>query len=266
MRNKYSISAGLVESGRKIEPQGVGDLLLCNKLCFGFTYFREAENFGLKTRGKPISNRWMISFVSKLRELGKYSKDELDDNRVLRDRLRHHKVDWHARNIPISREDFSWLPHEYQNDDDYPFWQFQLSSGTGRFLGFYDECYVFQIVYIDPLHNAQPSGNYAYKVDTCSPLRTELDYVIACLHEVYSNCRLFCSCNNYTDIDKILSGEKGVGCPIIAFGLSEDAYLEFRTFEQNCLKAELPIELVDVFIKGMQVCRDELLEEKKENI
>lgn len=258
---RYKIKSAQVSSGERIEPNSDG-LQPTPKLSFGFKFFQEIEGFGLQPKGKKISNKWMLSFIDKLRSLGQFSKDDFDSNVALAQAHRHHKINWNAPNIPVSRESFSQLPQEYQSDEEFPFWQFQLSAGTGRFFGFYDENEVFQIVGVDPLHNLQPAGGrFKYRVDSCSPLRTELYSVLAFLGQIHSKCKVIGSCPHCSDIDRIFSGTEGLESPVLAFNLSGEKYDEFASFQEDCYSMGYPIELADVFFKGLEAYRGELLNE-----
>ena len=61
------------------------------------------------------------------------------------------------------------------NEEDF-FWQFQLSKGTGRVVGFFDQTNsIFYIVLLDPKHNIQPSKNFGYAVDDTEIAITEFE-------------------------------------------------------------------------------------------
>lgn len=137
---------------------------------FSLRYWTQMEFFGLNT----VDARWFVSMLERLRQL---SSEELD--RMLRDPAaqghhRYHPIDWGAKNIPINKDQLESLPAHYRDDPDYELHQFQISTGRGRVVGFFDEKWIFNVVLLDPLHNLQPSGNYDYKVDPCSPLRCEV--------------------------------------------------------------------------------------------
>jgi hypothetical protein len=45
-----------------------------------------------------------------------------------------------AKNIPIQRIDFDWIERKIlENEDEYPFLQFQVSTALGRVVGFFDK-------------------------------------------------------------------------------------------------------------------------------
>ncbi|SDE84028.1 hypothetical protein SAMN04487996_107152 [Dyadobacter soli] len=133
---------------------------------FSFQYFQQIEFFGLGDLG----GNWFVSLLEKLRDLSKMSIDSFIKDRVTTNRHRYHRINWEATNIPIQRKDVSWVDRRYlDNEDEYPFVQFQISKALGRVIGFWDETHQhFYIVLLDPKHNMQPSKDYEYKVDETS--------------------------------------------------------------------------------------------------
>lgn len=249
---KIKICGGEVAPVARIESDDV-HLTPSPKLSFGFKYFREIENFGLKSKSRRISNRWMLSLIDRLKQLSLLSKDDFDSYDHTADELRHHKIDWQAKNVPISRADFPWVNKDYPNDEEYPFWQFQLSSSMGRFFGFYDENNVFQVVCVDPLHNAQPAGgHFEYKVDSCTPLETDLVAILAYLNQVYSKCRLSHNCPYHSELGKIFSGKAVMDTPIIAFFITESKYAEYVALVKEHNKNDSPLDSSDVFYEGLK--------------
>lgn len=58
------------------------------------------------------------------------------------------------------------------------FWQFQLSKGTGRVVGFFNENFsIFYVVLLDPKHNIQPSKDFDYYVDKTKIAYTEFERI-----------------------------------------------------------------------------------------
>ncbi len=54
---------------------------------------------------------------------------------------------------------------EFTNDEEFPFYQSQISMSLGRVVGFFDENHEhFYILLLDHKHNLQPSKDYSYKV------------------------------------------------------------------------------------------------------
>jgi len=86
-----------------------------------------------------------------------------------------HNISWDAKNVPITRDEIDWIDEDYRsNAEEFPLFQLAVSKAEGRFVGFLDEDNVFQIVLLDPLHNAQPSKFNDYKVQLSHPLGCEV--------------------------------------------------------------------------------------------
>ncbi|MES2149894.1 MAG: hypothetical protein V4508_08870 [Pseudomonadota bacterium] len=142
------------------------------KWTFAFRFFRQIEFFGLDA-GK-IDAAWMVSVVERLRDMGEQDIDSVLRNGAEADAYRFHPIKWTQKNIPVQHSDLHWLLPDYLgNPSEFPIFQFMVSKGKGRIIGFFDENCVFQIVLLDPLHNMQPSKDFGYAVDDCSPLACE---------------------------------------------------------------------------------------------
>lgn len=143
---------------------------------FSFRFWRQLENFGFN--GANLDLRWFVSLLDQLKAL---SAEKVDDIRRGRDSrkaevLRYHEINWSQRNIPLQRQDFNWLPGDFLNNEaEYPFYQFQISTGNGRIVGFWDNEDVFNVLLLDPRHNMQPSKNFNYSVDPCQPMRNQFE-------------------------------------------------------------------------------------------
>lgn len=141
---------------------------------FSFRFFQEIKNFGLDS--SQIDKGWMLSVIYRLQELSNLSVADVTENRaVMEGTLRIHDINWDQRSIPIKREDLSWIDSSYLgNPEEYPIMQISVSKAEGRLIGFFDEDSSFQIILLDPLHNAQPSKFNGYKVRLCKPLGCEV--------------------------------------------------------------------------------------------
>lgn len=74
----------------------------------------------------------------------------------MRDGMRFHEISWGESNF--SRQDFKWIGEPYLgNEKEYPLLQFQVTTGLGRVVGFFDEANTFCVVCFDPNHNVQRS-------------------------------------------------------------------------------------------------------------
>lgn len=151
------------------------------KWTFSFRYWRQIDKFGLD-KSEP---KWFVSFLDKLQELSKYNIDEFRSNPSLTSNWRYHPIDWGKKNVPIERSTCTWVDSDYlNNEEEFPFVQFQISMALGRVVGFWDDLGVFNIVLLDPLHNIQPSKDYAYTVNPCSPLSCNYSDLLSEIDEV----------------------------------------------------------------------------------
>lgn len=141
---------------------------------FSFRFFQEMKNFGLDSG--QVSKKWTLSVIYRLQELSKLTVAAVTEDRDLMDgTLRIHNINWNQKNIPIKREDLTSIDADYlQNPVEFPIMQIAVSKAEGRLIGFFDEDNSFQIVLLDPLHNAQPSKFNGYKVSLCGPLGCEM--------------------------------------------------------------------------------------------
>lgn len=149
---------------------------------FSFRYFSEIEYFGLDSA--KIDKKWMLSVIYRLQELSKLTISQvMEERNVVGGTMRIHNIDWGGRSVPIKLADLDWIDKDYLgNPQEYPIMQIAVSKAEGRLVGFFDEQNAFQIVLLDPLHNAQPSRRNGYKVQLCSPLGCEMTAV---RHEVH---------------------------------------------------------------------------------
>lgn len=155
---------------------------------FSFRFFRQIEKFGLD--GKRVPNDWLVSLLERLQSLSLEKIENILDNQVNADAYRYHPINWQATNIPIKRETLDWIAEGYRaNPEEFPLEQLMLSKGTGRFVGFFDENWVFNIVLIDPLHNLQPAKGFGYAVDDCSPLTCELTQFQLAIESSLQHCQ-----------------------------------------------------------------------------
>lgn len=138
---------------------------------YSFKYFHQIKYFGLEN----IDAGWFVSLIEKLKSFGNNHPEELAKNHALKDAWRYHIIDWNSKNIPIQRKDLNWIEKEIiENEEEFPIWQFQVSTARGRIIGFWYEA-IFYIILLDPFHNMQPSAAFNYKVDDCYPKNTLYD-------------------------------------------------------------------------------------------
>ena len=187
---------------------------------FAFRFFKEIENFGLDS--KNIDKGWPMSFLHRLQELSGMTVVDLTENRsVMEGTLRIHDIDWNWKNIPIKRESLNWIDNDYLgNPDEFPMIQIAVSKAMGRMVGFFDERNHFQIVLLDPLHNAQPSKKNEYKVRFCKPLGCEITAVRAQAARAIEKIKER-SCGCADELAKSLEWlDHGVGSAVVIASLS----------------------------------------------
>lgn len=163
---KPRISTGAIAASHKINAGAPPSR--SRTITFSFRYWGQCRYFGLE--GAPAN--WLIELLNRLGDLAQYEIDAFDRDPVLRDSYRYHAVNWDQPGIPIARSDLTWVPDVYRdNTDDYPFYQFHVSKGAGRFAGFWDEHEVFNVVLLDPHHNLQPIKKLRYETTDCRSLK-----------------------------------------------------------------------------------------------
>lgn len=147
---------------------------------YSFKYFSQIQYFGLE----GIEPSWFVSLLDKLKDFATNIPEELQRNYHLKDAWRYHEINWESEGIPIKRSDLNWLgPNVVNNNEEFPLWQFQVSTARGRIIGFWYED-VFNIVLLDPLHNLQPSKKFNYAVDDCYPLSNKYDSLVKDIEKV----------------------------------------------------------------------------------
>lgn len=155
---------------------------------FSFRFWRQREYFGLD----GVPDKWFVSLIEKLKDFSNETVDEFLKDGRKKDAYRFHEISWTQKNIPVQRQDFNWIDSDYLwNEVDYPFYQFQISKALGRVVGFWDENQIFNILLLDPYHNIQPSKEYGYKVNPCSPLPSEYSSLIDDIRRLkqHHNCK-----------------------------------------------------------------------------
>lgn len=141
-------------------------------LTFSFRYCTQQEFFGIG--GEDAA--WFVNLQERLKDLSGKTAAILE-SKLDRDSYRLHPINWNARNCPITKDNLFSVPKVIRdNSDEDFFWQFQLSKGTGRVVGFFNETNsIFYIVLLDPKHNIQPSRDYGYAVDDTEIAITEFE-------------------------------------------------------------------------------------------
>ncbi|OAV75258.1 hypothetical protein Barb7_01130 [Bacteroidales bacterium Barb7] len=116
-----------------------------DKWVFSFLYFRQIELFGVD----ECNPEWFVSVFERLKDLSNKTQN-FAANTMDKQNYRFHPIDWDKKNVPIKRRDLSWIPKEYlDNESEFPLWQFSISKGKGRIVGFLNEdSTVFYIVFL----------------------------------------------------------------------------------------------------------------------
>ena len=209
---------------------------------FSFQYWQQIEYFGLDSQTTNLS--WFVSFFDRLKQLSRESIEDFIKNSAAKDYLRFHQIDWNKKNIPITKEEFFKLAPKKFIPEEEEIFQFMISKGKGRVVGFFDRDYVFQIVLMDPEHNVQPSRNENYSVDPTKVRLTEYA-------ELQESCKNFkrhvdksCSaevCSVKTKLDEIFGYSETTRLFCLSDFLKSDKIqqllLKYKTIEGAALEA-----------------------------
>lgn len=168
---------------------------------FSFKYFKQVKYFGLD----KSPSTWFVSLIKRFSDLSNMDRTRVFSDKNTKDFYRYHKINWESKNIPISKKDLNWIDKVYlDNDVEFPFYQFQVSTANGRVVGFWNEDHtVFYVILLDPLHNIQPAKRFNYKVDDCYPLSCEYSSLLQDCTDILSqnsNCK---DCNIHHEISKL---------------------------------------------------------------
>lgn len=155
---------------------------------FSFRYWTQLDYFGLK--GEGVDMQWVVSVLERLKQLSADYVETVLKNHAMKGQLRFHSIDWQAKNIPIAQKDIPELPKHYADNPEFALHQFQVSTGKGRIVGFFDENWIFNVVLLDPLHNLQPSKSFDYAVDPCWPLSCEITSLREGVKERIGQCQI----------------------------------------------------------------------------
>lgn len=188
-------------------------------LSFSFRYCGQQEFFGY---GEQDAS-WFANLQNRLKDLSGKTSAIFEDP-TARKTYRIHPIDWD--NSPIKPEDIKSLPKGLlKNKEELLFWQFQLSTGTGRVVGFLVDNSVFHIVLLDPKHNVQLSRKHDYKVSQTREAFTDYEKLQFSLAE---------------------KERKRKKCPYLA-----DCPVDLKesTLDHGCFFSVVDIDLKDVFLE-----------------
>ena len=151
---------------------------------FGFKFWRQYENFGLSS----ADQKWHVALLERLKELGGKPIEDVSSGNC--PSIRYHPISWNQKNIPIKKEHFArkdWLGENFfENGNEL--YQFHVSKGYGRVIGFFDESMVFQVVLLDKDHNAQPCKRKKYKIIANSNVEAEYATLLRRACGIAANC------------------------------------------------------------------------------
>lgn len=144
-------------------------------LSFSFSFFRQISFFGIREQ----DNCWFVSLLDRLKDLSGKDSSIMGDKNAKK-AYRIHPINWAQTNIPIKKQDLSWVPKEYLTNEEIEFLQVEITKSNGRIIGFFNETNeVFNIVLLDPKHNIQPTKNTGYRVDRTSLGLTDYQQLLA---------------------------------------------------------------------------------------
>lgn len=162
---------GKISKRASLIPQGYQGIPF---LTFSFKYFGQQDYFGIG----DMDASWFANLLDRIKDLSNKTA-RIIDNPNERISYRLHPIDWNAKSCPITINDLLSVPKNIKdNIEDNFFWQFQLSKGTGRVVGFFNEDFsIFYVVLLDPKHNIQPSKKFGYYVNETKMAYTEFERI-----------------------------------------------------------------------------------------
>lgn len=213
--NQKPLTEGKTQNKDLVIPKADKDLPF---ISFSFRYFGQQDYFGFGDQDAS----WFANLFDRIKDLSGKTTAILE-NPAERKAYRLHPIDWNAKNCPITIADLVSVPKNIKDSAEKDFfWQFQLSKGTGRVIGFFNEdLTTFYIVLLDPKHNIQPSKDYGYAVNETQIAITEYERIEMWIAEAAKN---FAECR----------GDKQ-NCPLSRIN---DEYLHSGIF-YACIDSEL---------------------------
>ena len=161
------------------------------RFVFSYRYFRQLKYFEIGA----LNSGWFLAFFEKMTEISSKDFDALMTNFREKNAWRLHKIDWNHRSVPYQRNALNWIDRRYiENEEEFPFFQFQITKAFGRVIGFWDETGTFNVVFLDPMHNMQPSAHSDYKLREGVLAKSHFDAAICVVESVISACGTDCKC------------------------------------------------------------------------
>lgn len=220
-----------------------GNVKPARKFVFSFRFFRQAEYFGLG----DMDNGWFSALLEKLSEISKADFESLSSDIRAKQIWRLHEINFSAKGVITPRSSFDWVAKPYlENSEEYPFFQFQITKGHGRVIGFWDENGVFNIVALDPKHNMQPSDYTDYKVRDTVLARTSYAAAIVTIEQQILDCGNDCRCRSlYSKIQVVLSA--GLSQETMLVSMSEHNFTRCA----KCVEDGMALTIEDVLVEGL---------------
>jgi hypothetical protein len=180
-----------------------GDIPPPRRFIFSFRFFKEQRYFGIGTK----ESGWFSSVLSKLADISLADYDQLMSDFRAKQIWRLHEINWNAKSMPVLRQNLDWIDKQYiDNSEEFPFFQFQITKAHGRVVGFWDEDGIFNIVFLDPLHNMQPSAYSDYKLIDSAISRSDFSAAIDFIESAIAKCSPECGCKSlYANIQARLA-------------------------------------------------------------
>lgn len=243
----------MARNGKKLTNKGIrfpSKKLISNKessfikepkIHFSFKYLNQIDNFGIG----DCNQKWFIGLLERLKNLETFTISELMEANKNGKAIRFHKIDWNLKNVPIKKNDLSWIPTNIlTNEDEFPIMQLAISISKGRIIGFFDNNYAdFNIILLDPMHNLQPSIHDNKQIQKTTKGISEYDNLLSKIQNIkniISNCNCISpkKCNILEKIETLKDKE------VSYINLDKDFY--------NAYLSELEIyTLEDIFKEGI---------------
>jgi len=222
------------------------------KFSFSFKYFRQIENFGLSSADQV----WFISLLTRLSEICGLTVDEFRNLADPKNTFRYHPIDWSKKNCPIELWQLDWLDKHYREDNpNYVMYQFAISKGEGRVVGFFDENNVFNIVLLDREHNLQPSNFSDYRIRPNDIVSSEYDLLLEVVQKATIQTCTAIPCCVYQELTNVPSVHQRFS-PLVLRLESEDCQNVQDLLDEGCV-----VSIQQIFEAGIYAKLQELEEQ-----
>lgn len=228
------------------------------KWCFSFRYWRQRQYLGLD----HSDVQWLTSLLERLQLLSNEEVERFLRTPAMKDALRYHNINWNQRNIPVSLKDLNWIPAYYRDNPECPLVQFQISRTLGRVIGFWDERWIFNVVFLDPLHNMQPTKDTGYRLDDCGPLGCDYTRLLHAVQATLESCCKKKGCNCSEGLASIQTRKDFLEALSVVMLKLPDSDMKDVEFLQQSVG---PIALYDIFRCGLDAKVLECMEASESN-